>query len=271
MNLWLEAMAAALFAFAGVFLGYLFSRLSKPYWVFGYFIPLALVLVYAGAIHFPTMSFTPPISWMMMGRKKFAILGFIAAMVLTTPLSRLPLKRDRLVVSSLMAIIIFFMSVWPFLAPAFNRNQLTHLQTQIDGNGICRQKTDYTCGPAAAVTALHKLGLPGDEGQLAILSFTSSMTGTPPDILAEALQKQYGKDDLLVEYRSFKNISELKNAGLTLAIVKFGFMVDHYVTVLEVTDSEVVVGDPSDGLDRMSYDEFQKKWRFVGIVLKRKS
>jgi len=97
------------------------------------------------------------------------------------------------------------------------------------------------------------------------------MTGTPPDILAEALQKQYGKDDLLVEYRSFKNISELKNAGLTLAIVKFGFMVDHYVTVLEVTDSEVVVGDPSDGLDRMSYDEFQKKWRFVGIVLKRKS
>jgi predicted double-glycine peptidase len=48
-------------------------------------------------------------------------------------------------------------------------------------------------------------------------------------------------------------------------------MVDHYVTVLEITDSEVIVGDPLDGLDKMSYDEFQEKWRFVGIILKRKS
>jgi predicted double-glycine peptidase len=216
------------------------------------------------------MSFKPPISWMMMGRKKFTILGFIAAMVLTTPLSRLPLKRDRTVISILMAIIIFFMAVWPFLAPAFNRNQLAHLQTHIDGDGICIQTTDYTCGPAAAVTALRKLGLPADEGRLAILSSTSSMTGTPPDILAEVLKKQYGQNGLGVEYRAFKNISELKQAGLTLAVVKFGFMVDHYVTVLEVTDSEVVVGDPISGLRKMSLDDFEGQWRFVGVVLNRK-
>jgi len=148
MNLWLEATAAASFAFAGVLLGYFSSRLPKPYWMFGYFIPLALVLVYGMAIHFPAISFSPPVSWMMMGRKKFAFLGFIAAMVLTTPLSRLPLKRDRMVIAVLMSVIIFFLSVWPFLAPAFNRDQLTHLQTQIDGNGICRQRTGYTCGPA---------------------------------------------------------------------------------------------------------------------------
>lgn len=46
-------------------------------------------------------------------------------------------------------------------------------------------------------------------------------------------------------------------------------MVDHWVTVLEVTDSEVVVGDPLGGLDRLSYQDFAKKWRFVGIVLRR--
>jgi predicted double-glycine peptidase len=270
MNLWLEAIGATSVAFAGALLGYFFSRLPKPYWTFGYFIPLALVLIYGIAIHFPAMSFTPPISWMMMGRKKFAILGFIAAMVLTTPLSRLPLKRDRTVISILMAVVIFFLSVWPFLAPAFNRNQLAQLQTRIDGDGVCHQNTGYTCGPAAAVTALRKLGLPAEEGQLAILSFTSSMTGTPPDILAEILQKQYGKDGLAVEYRTFKNISELKSTCPVLAVMKFGFMVDHYVTVLEVTDSEVVVGDPLDGLDKMSYEEFQNKWRFVGIVLHRK-
>ena len=270
MNLWLEAMGAASFAVAGVLLGYLFSRLPKPFWIFGYLIPLALVLTYGIAIHFPALSFTPPISWMIMGRKKFAILGFIAAMVLTTPLSRLPLKRDRVVIAALMAAIIFYMAIWPFLAPAFNRNALAHLQTQIDGDGICRQKTDYTCGPVAAVTALHKLGLAGDEGQLAILSFTSLMTGTEPDVLAEVLQQKYGKGGLIAEYRPFKSISELKQAGLTLAVVKYGFMVDHYVTVLEVTNSEVIIGDPLNGLDRMSCEEFQQKWRFVGIVLKRR-
>jgi Peptidase C39 family len=270
MNLWLEAIAAASFAFAGTLMGSLFSRLPKPYWLLGYFIPFSLIVIYGIAIHFPTLSFTPPISWMMMGQKKFAIAGFIIAMTLTTPLSRLPLKRDRMVILVLMAIMIFCMSLLPFIAPVFNRNQLAHLQTRIDGNGICRQRTAYTCGPAAAVTALHKLGLPGDEGQLAILSDTSLMTGTPPDILAEVLKQQYGKDGLIVEYRPFRNIAELKEAGLTLAVIKFGFMVDHYVTVLQVTDSEVIVGDPLDGLDKMSYDDFLKKWRFVGIVLKRK-
>jgi ABC-type bacteriocin/lantibiotic exporter with double-glycine peptidase domain len=74
---------------------------------------------------------------------------------------------------------------------------------------------------------------------------------------------------LIAEYHAFKDISELKNAGLTLAVIKFTFMVDHYVAVLEVTDSEVVVGDPLDGLDRMSYDEFRQKWRFEGVVLRR--
>lgn len=270
MNLWFEAIAAASFAFTGVLSGYFFSRLPKLYWTFGYFIPLVLVLIYGVAIHFPIMSFMPPISWMMMGRKKFAILGFIAAMVLTTPLSRLPLKRDRIVISLLMGVIIFFMSVWPFLAPAFNRNELAHLSTRINADGVCLQNTDYNCGPAAAVTALRKLGLPAEEGQLAILSFTSSMTDTPPDILAEVLQKEYGKDGLVVEYRAFKNISELKQAGPTLAVVKFGFMVDHYVTILEVTDSEVIVGDPLNGLEHLSYGDFQQKWRFVGVVLHRK-
>jgi hypothetical protein len=131
-------------------------------------------------------------------------------------------------------------------------------------------KTPITCGPAAAVTGLRKLGLPAEEGQIAIASYTSSETGTPPDILAETLQTEYGKDGLTAEYRTFKNISELKQAGLTLAVVKFGFMVDHWVTVLEVTDSQVIVGDPLNGLEKLTYAEFQRKWRFEGIVLKRK-
>jgi predicted double-glycine peptidase len=269
MNLWLEAILAALFAATGALLGYLFSRLPKPYWMLGYFIPLSLILIYRAALFCPALAFLPPASWMMIGLRKFALLSFVAAMVLTAPLSRLPRKRDRLLVGLLMAVFVAVKSVWPFLAPMANHRQLAHLQTRVSSDGVCRQTTDYTCGPAAAVTALRKLGLPADEGKLALLSHTSSTTGTEPDILAGVLQKEYRKDGLSVEYRAFKDLSELRQAGLTLAVVKFDFLVDHFVTVLEVTDAEVIVGDPLNGLDRMTHDEFRKKWRFCGVVLKR--
>jgi predicted double-glycine peptidase len=271
MNLWLEAMGAASFAMSGILLGYFFSRLPTPYWTFGYFIPLALVLIYGAANHYPALSFTPPVSWMMMGRKKFAIMGFIAGLILTTPLSRLPKRRDRIVVCLLMAAMIFSASIWPFLTPAFNRKELSRLQTQINADGVCIQTTDYTCGPAAAVTALRKLGFSADEGKLAILSETSFITGTSPDMLAEALQKEYGKNGLVAEFRPFKDISELKQAGLALAVVKYNIVEDHWVAVLQVTDSEVIVGDPLGGVVKLSYSDFLEKWRFIGVVLKRGS
>jgi hypothetical protein len=264
---WLESLADVLFAVLGIALGFWFSRLKKPYWTFGYFLPLSLVFLYAFAIHMPATWQTPPISWLMLGRRKFAIIGFMTTMVLTTPLSRLPRKRDRGLVCILMAVIVLALSVWPFLAPAFNQNYLARLETRVDPNGICRQSNSYTCGPAAAVTALRRLGFPAEEGQIAIWSHTTSAVGTPPDILAQVLQNRYGKYGLVVELRAFKDVAELKKAGFTLAVIKYSFMVDHYVTVLEVTDSEVVVGDPLDGLGRMSHDEFRRKWRYAGIAL----
>lgn len=266
---WLESAAVALLAASGALLGYWFSRLRKPYWTFGYFIPLALIVVYGIASKQPALSLEPPISWMMMGRNKFAVIGFIATMVLTTPLSRLPGKRARVYVAMLMVVIVSGMSVWPFLAPAFNRTHLSQLKTRMDADGICLQSNDYNCGPAAAVTALRKLGFPAEEGEIAILAYTSTATGTPPDILARALRERYARDGLQSEFRVFKSVDQLTDAGLTLAVIKHSFMLDHYVTVLELTDDQVVVGDPLKGKVPMAREEFEKRWRFVGVVLRR--
>ena len=271
MNPWLETLGVILLAVAGGFAGCWFSRLPRSFWLLGYFLPFSLILVRALAMHIPALEFVPPISWMMLGRVKFAIVGLVTTMVLTTPLSRLPQRRDRVAVCVLMIWIVLQTSVWPFLAPAFNRNYLATLKTKIDSDGICLQSNDYNCGPATAVTALRKLGLPAEEGQIALLAHTTSATGTPPDILAQALQKQYGAQGLVCEYRLFKDIAELKGAGLTLVIVKYSFMLDHYLTVLEVNDNAVIVGDPLTGITKLTRDEFREKWRHCGIVLKRNS
>ena len=150
-----------------------------------------------------------------------------------------------------------------------DRPALSQLRTKIDEHGICLQTTDYTCGPASAVTALHKLGLPAEEGQIAILSCTSAQEGTPTDMLAGALNRHYGADGLTAQCRAFHSVAELKEAGLTLAVIKFGFLVDHWVTVLKVTDSAVIIGDPLGGREQFTYGEFAERWRFVGIVLHR--
>jgi predicted double-glycine peptidase len=258
-----------LLALAGVFLGRWFSRLPKPYWTIGYFLPLALVLVYGIGMNRPALSLVPPMSWMTAGRNKFAVIGFITTMLFTTPLSRLRPVRVRVIVCLLMALAAGNYSVWPFLAPALNHGYLAGLETHIDSDGVCHQSTDYNCGPAAAVTALRRLGFPAGEGEIAILAHTSSATGTPPDILARALQKRYKQEGLRAEYRVFDNLNQLKQAGLTLAVIRYNFWLDHYVTVLEVTDTFVQVGDPILGLARFTLDEFKAKWRFTGVVLGR--
>jgi predicted double-glycine peptidase len=271
MNLYLAAFIALLCAVAGVALGRGFSRLRSPYWTIGYVFPLVLVFAYALAFRIPAIMFTPPFSWMMLGIKKFVMFGFVATMVLTTPLSRIPHARNRVMIMILMAVVVFYMGVWPFLAAIVDRPQLSRLKTNIDTNGVCLQTTDYTCGPAAAVTALRKLGLSADEGQIGILSCTSNQEGTPVDMLADGLKKEYRKDGLEVNCRVFKSVSELKDAGLTLAVIKYRFLEDHWVTVLGLTDSEVILGDPLAGVTRLSYEDFSSRWRFIGIVLQRSS
>jgi predicted double-glycine peptidase len=270
MNPWVESFAVLLLAAGGMLLGAWFSRLPKPYWLIGYFLPLLMIVLYAVASRQPAIAFIPPISWMMLGRTKFAITGFIGAMILTTPLMKLPLRRDRIAISLIMVFIVLLTSVWPFLAPAFNRDYLASLTTRIDNDGVCLQNTSYTCGPASAVTALRKLGFTANEGQIAILAHTSATIGTPPDILAETLAKKYAQQGLVCEYRGFKNLAELKHAGLTLAVIKYSLLLDHYVTVLEVNDDAVIVGDPLNGLTKLSLAEFAAKWRFEGVVLTRK-
>ena len=129
--------------------------------------------------------------------------------------------------------------------------------------------TEYTCGPAAAVTALRTLGLPAEEGEIAILAHTSSLTGTEPDILAKVLQERYRPNGLLTEYRAFKDLEELKSAGLTVAILKFNALQDHCVTIFGVQSNGIDIADPLTGLNIVPRREFENKWRFVGIVFKR--
>jgi predicted double-glycine peptidase len=271
INPWLETIGVIFIALLGVLLGKLSSCFRKPYWAWGYLVPTILISMLVLTRFYNTLFFTPPFSWVTAGRTRFIVLAFAVTMGLTAPLSRLPRRCEKLIVGVLMAIVVGWFSVMPFLVPALIKDALSNLTTTINSNGICYQSTDYTCGPAAAVTALRKLGLSANEGELAVLSYTSPVVGTLPTCLSSALQERYGTEGLKSQYRYFDSITQLRNAGITLAVIKDGFMNSHCVTVLGVSDYMVTIADPVVGRMLMSRKQFEKVWRFSGIVLKRDS
>jgi len=269
MNTWLETLGVILICLCGIALGRLFSSLPKPYWSLGYILASALIAVLLLARHNNSLRLLPVLSWITASRAKFVILSLAVTMGLTTPLSRLPGKSERLLVCLVMAVVVGWFSVLPFIAPTLIRGRLSSLATKFDSDGVCRQATSYTCGPAAAVTALAKLGLSANEGEIAILAHCSPVTGTLPACLCAALADRYAGQGLKCRYGHFDSISQLKRAGVTIAIVRDAFLLDHCVAVLEVSDRTVTIADPMAGLRSMPRKQFEKIWRFSGIILNR--
>ncbi len=269
MELWLETIGVILVAILGVSLGRRFSFLKKPYWLFGYFLPLLLIVILVITQHISMLSFWPLFSWLATGQIRFFTLALAITMGLTTLLPHLPRKFEKIITCVLMVVFVVRFSVSPLITPALLKDDLSNLQTIIDSDGVCFQSRDYTCGPAAAVTALKKLGFDAQEGEIAVLARTNPLTGTLPRCLYNALQNHYGYKGLKCQYRYFDSIAQLKGQGITLAIIKDAFLSNHCVAVMEISDRMVVIADPVLGKMNISHKQFEKIWRFSGIVLKR--
>lgn len=271
LNPWFETTGVVLVALLGVFLGRVFSGFRRPYWAVGYFLPFTLIAILTLARYYNVLCFIWPFSWITTGRLQFVILSLAVTMGLTTPLSRLARRYEKILVCISMAVVVSWFCVLPFLVPALIKSRLSNLTTKFDSNGVCLQSTSYTCGPAAAVTALGKLGLSADEGEMAVLSYTSPVVGTILTCLSSAVENRYGANGLRCQYRHFDSIEQLKDAGITLAVVKDAFLMDHCLTVLKVSDRTITVADPAIGTRVMLHKQFEKVWRFSGIVFKRDS
>lgn len=269
MTAWIETVGVVAVSVLGLGLGLRCARAGLRVWWAGYLGALAFFALCAAATLWHRLEFHPPLS-LLPGGRGLAVLKALAGMFLLAALvPRLPLARDRRAVGVAFGLVVAKVSVWPFLAPAFNQEVLARLVTHFDADGICRQSTPYTCGPAAAATALRRLGLAADEGDLAVRCHTSEALGTPPRILCDVLARRYGEAGLTCEYRWFPAIGDLPAGVPTLVLVRFGWLLDHYVVLIEQDGGGVVVADPLFGKRVLTLAEFDALWRHVGIVLRR--
>lgn len=241
---------------------------SRKYWITTYAISAVLLITIWLGRSYSGLGVIPPVSWISGGRAKFALVAVVPILLLW-PLFRMTgSPRIRFFGGAFLALIVSLYAVWPFAASATNRGYLAALPTKLDTNGICIQSTDYTCGPAAAVTALRHLGLDGHEGQIAIASHSSAAIGTPPDMLCRGLRSLYADKGLECDLRYFAKLEELPVGQPVLAVIKYTLLEDHYVVVLGVTEDYVFAADPNRGRVSYTRKNFMERWRKLGIVLK---
>lgn len=268
MGGWFETVIVILIVVFGAVAGRLFSRLKNSHWVWGYCVPLMFLAFVLTATYVSSKTFVPVLIWISGGRARFIIIGLAVTMGSMTLLGRLKNRLEKTVLSVLMAGVVIWGTVLPFFVPVLIRKDLRNLRTRINADNICVQTTNYTCGPAAAVTALRRLGLTAQEGEIAILSHTSPVVGTLPWCLYRAIQQRYAAQGIECRLRHFNSVAELRGQDVTLVVVKDAFLLDHCVAVLEVGDETVTIADPALGRQKMSHKDFEDVWRFYGITLK---
>ncbi len=269
MQPWFETIGIIILSLIGLSSGLLTAKIKNRLWLIGYTIPLILIVLVALVRNIDRVRFFVPFSWLSAGRTEFIVFAFSIPMLFGTLIPRLARKREKVLIAVLVVLASFLFFVIPFIGPILARGELEKLDTIFTSDNICLQTTNYTCGPAAAVTALKQLGIEAQESELAVLAYSCPQLGTEDDLLADAIEKRYGSE-IDCKYRYFDSIEQLKQNCPVIAVVKYSFLIDHYVTVLDVNENKVIIGDPLAGKKELTYEEFKKKWRSVGIVLKKR-
>ena len=229
-------------------------------WMLFWGLALALLLLLGTLRRYPEIEMLPIFHPLTAGRTEYVLYGPLAILLLGLPAAQVPRRATRLACAALGLVVSLEYSLGPFLGPA--------LQTPapvMESKGIFLQGDSYSCGPAASMTALKRLGIEGDFAQLARAAHTSAAIGTPPDLLCEALESLY---PVQAGYFSRSRLEDLP-AGEALVILQLGLFVDHYMALLEFNDREVWVGDPLAGKTRLTRAEFDERWRHVAVVLTR--
>ncbi|RKY08727.1 MAG: hypothetical protein DRP56_03645 [Planctomycetota bacterium] len=269
MMLWLEIFGILLIAVTGIVLGQWASGRSTSARIFAMGVSFAVVGLILMARLGSLWEMFPLLRPIAASRLRFVLLAFSVTLGLTAPLTQLRSYVSRFITCLVMAFFVAILISFPFLGPALIRSELAASQTRIDIDGVCRQTQPFTCGPAAAVTALNRFGIEATEARLAMQSRTSPVIGTSPWDLYKTLKSDYSAGGIEYSFLHMRSIDQLPADAILLAVVRDAPATDHCVAVLAVNENTVTVADPMAGLVHMPRDSFTQLWRNCGILLQR--
>jgi hypothetical protein len=262
--LYAQLLAFPILAVAGWLLGRAVSR-TWHWWVAVMACLAATALVIAGH-RIPRLSVLPPFSWTIDTACNPFLMTLVVATVFATLLPRLPAGRTRPATFVAMSVMLIYYGLLPPTFTLAARPALAQLQTRIDRNDICRQTTGYTCGPAAAVTCLSRMGIRAQEGDLAIEAQCAPSFGTDAPLLTRTLNTLYPA--IHCTYAYFPTLESIPLPAV--ADCELSSIGGHYVALLEVHGDEVILGDPISGRVRLSRAQFMEEWKGTAIAFERR-
>lgn len=243
------------------------SRKRPHVWLPAFGFALILMGIWVLGHRRPDIGFHWGLDRITSGPARGFLLPAILTWLLLLPATHLPQARQRRALHSLLGIVVAGYVLWPGVALAQSRRILDGRPTHIRSDGICLQSTDYTCGPAAAVTALHQLGVKASESELALLARTSPATGTPPEVLARAIEKRHGADGIHARCLRLQDLDSLRDHIPCLVTVRLGPWTDHWIYITSINEDTVEHGDPASGWEQMTHQEFMARWRRVAVLV----
>ena len=269
MILWLETFGILLIAIIGIVLGRWASRRSTSARILAMSISFGLVGLILLSRLGELWETVPVLRPIAASRLRFVLLAFAVTLGLTAPLTQLRSYASRFITCLVMSFFIAILVSFPFLGPALIQSDLANSETRFDIDGVCRQSQPFTCGPAAAVTALNRFGIEASEGGLAMAAHTSPVIGTSPWNLYKTLEADYSDEGVEYSFLHMRSIDQLPADAILLAVVRDAPATDHCVAVLAVNENTITVADPMAGLVYMPRSSFSQLWRNCGILLKR--
>lgn len=148
----------------------------------------------------------------------------------------------------------------PHLKPILRPLRLPENEEAWD-DGVCRQSTPSTCGPASAATLARLAKVDIKERTLARECFTSA-GGTENWYLARAMRKR----GLRVQFFDALPVPD-QFPFPAIAGVKLENGAGHFIPILGRSGTNYVVGDPMVGREQKSFADLRKDYVFTGFFL----
>jgi hypothetical protein len=169
-------------------------------------------------------------------------------------------KRDALLVLGGLFLLRTGVTAWESSA------SLEALDGRVIADGVCRQTSEYTCGPAAAVALLHWHGIPATEREMARQCATQpGFGGTSESGLMRGLRRKLGDDGIPWIRRC--RYEEL--TAPSLVSLRHTWLVGHCTMVAEVRPDGVVLIDSQSGRCWLPRDRFEAAWTGAAITILR--
>lgn len=159
-------------------------------------------------------------------------------------------------------VILGFVLCAPYLKPLLRPLLLTNSPNDLS-EGVCRQSTPSTCGPASAVTLAHRTGIELNEHDLARASFTSA-GGTENWYLVRALRARGLQPEFM---RLEANPASLPSPAIAGVKLKYATGTGHFIPILGETNGQYQIGDPMRGLETMTLQRLCELYDFTGFFI----